>query len=222
MAFSAVRVTNGTTVSECDRAALAAIHDAAFPPEERYWPFEKIFEWVGQEGVELWILRRWGEAAGYITLQEVPTDRLVYLWYLAAAPDRRNAGLGAFGIRTVLADLAARAKPPVAVFFDARAPEGEDTAAPKNVFRRRRLSWYRQLGAYWLKGLDYPAVAANDAGEEYPCYILFFRIAGMPDEALVRLGAIAIAAYFFAPDDPRRQRLVKSFETMEVIPPTGV
>lgn len=220
MVFHADKITDGAAVTDGERAVLAAIHNAAFPPEERYWPFERIFEWVGLEGVELWILRRNGEAGGYITLQEVPADKIVYLWYLAVAPGFGNAGLGAFGIRAVLKDFAARPAPPVAAFFDARAPEGDDATA-KNIYRLRRLEWYRRLGAYWLKGLDYPAVAANDAGEEYPCYILFFPIAGMPDDALIRLGAIAIAAYFFAPDDPHRLRLVKSFETMEVLAPDG-
>ncbi len=69
MVFSAERVIDGAAVSEADRALLAAIHETAFPPEERYWPFENIFEWVGQEGVELWVLRRGGEAAGYISFR---------------------------------------------------------------------------------------------------------------------------------------------------------
>jgi len=216
--FSYERVTDAATVNGPTREALTRIHEAAFPPEERYWPFARLFDMAGKDGVELFILTRDGEAAGYISLQLVAADNVAYLWYLATAPDVRNVGLGAFGVRAVLTWLEMSAAPPVAAFFDARAPEPRDAGDPRS-YRNRRLRWYRDLGAYWLKGLDYMAAAATEGGDDYPCYILFFPVTRMPTAEEIRTGALAVAGYFYERGDARLESLVRSFDGMEVIAP---
>ena len=77
-----------------------------------------------------------------------------YLWYLAARQDARGKGIGARLYREILG-RAERAGSPALLFEVETVEETALFSAEAASFARRRIEWYRRLGAKLLEGVHY-------------------------------------------------------------------
>jgi len=74
-----------------------------------------------------------------------------FLWYFAVQPALRGQGLGAQLYRSVLDRLGPQVR---ALFFDVEDPRQMATPAEQEL-ARRRLAFYRRMGARPLDGIEY-------------------------------------------------------------------
>lgn len=78
-----------------------------------------------------------------------PELALAFLWYIAIKPGLRNQGYG-----TILYDYLAqtlREQPATVMLIEVEMPEGAEEPA----VARRRINWYRRLGAQVIRGIRY-------------------------------------------------------------------
>jgi ribosomal protein S18 acetylase RimI-like enzyme len=86
--------------------------------------------------------------------EEGDADAPAYLWYLATRPDARGKGTGARLYQEILARVEGAGSP--ALLFEVETPaEAALLSVEAADFARRRIEWYRRLGAKLLGGIHY-------------------------------------------------------------------
>lgn len=139
------------------------LYESAFPPEERVavstlLGYLKDKETGGASGAHLLAaLDPAGDLAGMAIYHELAEERVAFLWYLAVQPALRSGGMGAQIYRSILERLP---RDFVMLIFDVEIPEHlSDPAA--QALARRRIGFYRRLGARVLGGIRYRQQAAD-------------------------------------------------------------
>jgi GNAT superfamily N-acetyltransferase len=201
---------------------LRAIHDEAFPQDERQYSMGYMLERSGQADSLLRIIELDQRPVGYAYLELAPQGAAAFLWYVAVDSEVRGRGIGRAAIEDTLAMLR-REHPNLryALFEVGRPPGPKDPSLATQD--RRRLEFYRRLGAYWVRGVDYVIPAADDPSRSVAYEPMFFALAGALDEPEIRRAIVLMAAdnYEDRPDDPRWIRLQRSIEHATITAPDG-
>lgn len=112
--------------------------------------------------------------------------RAAFLWYLATLPELRGQGLGAWMYRGILARLPRGVE---AIYYDIEIPELAATPEEAQM-ARRRINFYRRLGAHRLAGILDHMRAADDR----PSLELYLMVHPLSD--LNPTAALALARTF--------------------------
>jgi GNAT superfamily N-acetyltransferase len=183
-------------------AAVLAIYRDAIDPSEQKTEAALRAMLAGKESLFL-IARERGVVTGFAILW-LPVDEAFWLLeYMAVAPARRGAGLGADLLR---ASMAEAARPFAIVEAEQPAP-----GASGELQKARRLRFYARHGFRRLAGLDYD-LPLRAAGLPPPMWLLVHadeEVLGLGREGVrAWLGAIYAGVYQQAPDDPRIPRML--------------
>lgn len=174
----------------------------------------------GQADSILRIVELEGRPVGYAYLELAPQAASAFLWYVAVEAGLRGRGIGRAAIEDTLVMLR-REHPDLryAPFEVARPVGPEDPAEPTPD--RRRLDFYRRLGAYWVRGVDYVIPAADDPDRSVAYEPMFFALTSAIDEREIRRAVVLMAEDNFEdrPDDPRWMRLKASIDHATITAP---
>jgi len=113
--------------------------------------------------------------------------RLAFLFYLATQPELRGHGLGAWLFRQTCDRLAGDAldlkgQPPLGMCWEVERPQ--DGQSPAEVeLRKRRINFYRRIGAILLDELEFIAPPIDDGQPPVPYYLMYLPVA--PEAATV-------------------------------------
>lgn len=125
-------------------------------------------------------LNEYGDFAGLARFSFHKAKQFAYLWYLAVMPQMRNLGIGA----QVYKDVYERSKAEGldALLFEVEIP-AETASKADAEFARRRIGFYRRLGARMLTGIHYLQSAGPDKPKT-PMHIMIHSIKPItPQEA---------------------------------------
>jgi GNAT superfamily N-acetyltransferase len=215
-------VKDAASVSPDTAERLRAIHDEAFAPDERQYSMDHMLERSGHADRILRIIELDQRAVGYAYLELAPRAASAFLWYVAVSAELRGRGIGRMAIDDTLLMLR-REHPELryALFEVARPVRPEDPAEPTED--RRLLEFYRRLGAYWVRGVDYVIPSADASSRSVAYEPMFFVLAGTIDGSEIRRAILVMAEdnYEDRPDDPRWIRLQRSVEHATITPPDG-
>lgn len=207
-------------LSSADVDRLRSIHAEAFPPEEQQYSMDYMLQRVGDPDSALRIIKVNDAIAGYLYLELSPQQATAFLWYLAVAVGQRDAGLGGSAVRDTL-DLLRREHPDLRyVLFEVHTPVAEHGLERQDLYRRR-IEFYRRLGAHWVQGVRYRVPAEGDPTRSVAYDPMFFALHGSFDSDEVRDRVLLMASGNFddAPDDPRWHRLQHSMMNMTIVSP---
>jgi GNAT superfamily N-acetyltransferase len=215
-----VDVESRASVSPDIAERLRRIHEEAFSPDERQYSMDYMLERSGQADSMLRIIELDERPVGYAYLELAPRLASAFLWYVAIDAELRGRGIGRTTIEDTLVKLR-REHPELryALFEVGRPARPEHPADPSED--HRLLDFYRRLGAYRVRGVDYVIPAADDPGRSVPYEPMFFALVGTLDEPEIRRAIIAMAEdnYEDRRDDPRWVRLQRSVERATITPP---
>lgn len=155
------------------RSQLEALHTEAFPIEERHVSMDDMLSSTGCEGLYLRFIYINDRLVGYVFYQVDAAEEIAYLWYLAVESSCRGRGIGSQAIRYLLQDLETSSVPIRYAILEAHSPL---TECPTWHRDRRRISLYRALGAYWLRGLRYAIVSNSDPNSVIHYEIMLFPV----------------------------------------------
>jgi GNAT superfamily N-acetyltransferase len=211
---------NRDAVDPAVLARLRAIHEEAFPPEERQYSIEYMVGRAGEPESVFRIIRFGERDAGYLYLELDPKASIAFLWYFAVDATLRNNGIGRLAITDTLAML--RRKHPLLRYalFEVHKPLRADDAAARDL-DRRRIEFYRRLGAFWVRNVDYRIPAADRPSRSVTYDPMFFVLHGEVDVDEIRAGILEMARDNFdeRPRDPRWTRLQNSLENLTIVAP---
>lgn len=123
-----------------------------------------------------------------------------FLWYLATQPGHRGRGLGAHLYAELVRRL--RAERARLLLFEVEIPEvASREGAEAAEFARRRIAWYRRLGAQVLCGVEYFQTVDGPAAP-VPMHVMAHRFEPLSVEEVY-----ALAAQFFGDAIQQRQPL---------------
>jgi GNAT superfamily N-acetyltransferase len=179
---------------------------------------EYMLERAGRPDALLRMIRVDDRVAGYMFLELSDDPATAFLWYFAIDERLRGRGVGAQAMKDTLQKVR-RAYPSVRyLFFEVHTPSD---AGHNSSLDRRRIEFYRRLGAYWVRGTDYRIPAADDPERSLSYDPMFFSLDGQVDPTEVRQAIALMARDNFEdrPDDPRWQRLL-IFERLSIVGPT--
>lgn len=224
----ALRVISIETVRTRASAAdigdeLTAIHEEAFEAAEQHYSMDHMLAQIESDDSIFRVVSLHGHAVGYLYLELVERSETAFLWYFAIASEHRSGGLGGMAITDTLELLRRDHQTLRYVFFEVHKP-----AADEDYYGghddSRRIRFYRRLGAYWIRGVDYRIPAANDDSRavsiEYDP--MFFVLRGALHEPEVRQ-RIAMMAEDNFEDDPKDERwtsLKESLTSATILAPT--
>jgi ribosomal protein S18 acetylase RimI-like enzyme len=208
----------GAALDDESIATLRRIHDDAFPPGERQYDVRFMLDNAGRHGFQLLLLTEPGgptsahRVAGYVFLQARPELEIAYLWYLAVDRQRRGNGLGSAMVSLALEEVRDRWPAVRAVFLEA----GE---------RPRRF--YRGMGFWWLRGLDYRIPVEGDSTSSLTYDPMFAPLCGPADEMDDRFVGRAVLEmardnFRFREHDQRWQDLRASVSRMRRVSPADL
>ncbi len=141
------------------------LYETSFPPEEkilvsRFFRFlDPDFKEDGVESRLVAALDEHGEFVGLMFYRIRAETGVFSLWYLATLPELRGSGIGAECYREVL--RRAQESGSSFVFFEVEVPED----SPDAEIARRRIEFYRRLGAKLLRGIRLTQKMGNHARE---------------------------------------------------------
>ena len=180
-----IRVDRTAELDDATIKALEEIHNEAFPPEEQKLSIDSMLKEVRTSGNFLHLVWLDGVIIGYFFFEVRTSLRMAFLWYFAIKKCWRNRGIGNRVIRTMLAQLERWPTPIRYALFESRSPTvGSDH---ENI-DRRRIEFYRRLGAHWLRGLKYRVPSHAD-----PTVLLSYEVMLFPIADRVRRKEIGIA-----------------------------
>jgi ribosomal protein S18 acetylase RimI-like enzyme len=218
------RVDDPDKLTPSEIRRLADIHQEAFGPAERQYEMEDMLRRVAAGGGVLRVITQDQIPIGYQYLEQAADSRFVFLWYFAVDSVRRNGGIGAKAFRN-LVELV-RSEYPAAryLMFEVHRSGMHGGLDGDDVYSRL-IYFYRRLGSYLVRGIDYRLPAANDetgaASVDYRP--MFVPLTGEPDLVEVREGVLAMASDEYGPDhdDPRWLAMTRTAE-IDVIPPPEI
>ena len=160
-----------------------------------------------------------GRAAGYLYLEFAPDQTTAFLWYFAVDAEMRNRGVGRLAMIDTLELLRREHASVRYLMFEVRDVEHDDGSHGRPT-ARSSVDFYRRLGAYVVRGIDYRLPAADDATRSVTYDPMFFVLNGPPDPSEVRERVLLMASDNFDtdPDDPRWITLQRS-GPVTILPP---
>jgi ribosomal protein S18 acetylase RimI-like enzyme len=167
--------------------ALHRIHEEAFPPAERQYDIRFMLHNTGRHGFRLLVLTEPAGptgahgVVGYVFVQARPDLETAYLWYLAIDSGRRGHGLGRRMVRLAL-EAVRDGWPSIRAVFLEAGP------GPRR--------FYRGLGFWWVRGLDYLIPAEGDPARSLaydPMYLPLRGSADDLDDRFVRQAVLEMA-----------------------------
>lgn len=218
--ITVVDIRNRASVPPATEARLRAIHEEAFPPEEQQYSMDYMLGQVGRLGSIFRIIMSAERVAGYAYLELSPETATAFFWYIAVDPALRNNGIGRFAIDDTVAMLRREHPDLRYVLFEVHTPLDHHDQL-RQTLDQRRIGFYRRLGAYWVRGVDYRIPAADDARRSIAYDPMFFALRDKFDENQIRDGVLLMAADNFedSPDDPRWLSLRQSVERATIASP---
>ena len=198
------------------RDELERIHNEAFQPEERHFSVGFFIKNNRQKGFELWIAKMKDVTIGYAFFQIIKRSRIAVFWYMAVDNKWRNRGLGREIIRRILKDLKSRS---IAIYYfilESRTPDNSESGSS---FNRRRIAFYRSLGAYWIRNLDYTIASNTDPNASIRYELLFFAIGNEVESEGVNRALKDFAEIGYDNSDSRKAKFINSLEEMYIQPP---
>lgn len=218
--ITTVRTLRRADIDPPTQARLIAIHDDAFGPEERQYSMASMLGQAGRSGHIFRTIRADRRVVGYTYLELAPAAALAFLWYMAIEADMRNRGIGRLAVKRTL-DLLRRSHRGLRyAMFEVHRPIEEEDEARQRI-DRRRIEFYRRLGAFWVQGVDYRIPAADDPTRSIAYDPMFFRLRRSHDETEIRSGVLLMARDNFEGEhgDPRWLRLQRSLPRMTIVAP---
>jgi ribosomal protein S18 acetylase RimI-like enzyme len=211
-----------------DRADLPAftqqrlneIHEAAFGPDERQYSMDYMLERAGRRDTILRLIREGHRPCGYVYLELESQSSAAFLWYMAVDASLRNHGIGRRAVIDTL-DMLRREYPGLRyVMFEVHRPQ-EYGDPERRALDSRLIEFYRRLGAYLVRGIDYRIPAADDPSRSVTYDPMFFILSGDLDPEEVRERVLLMASDNFEdnPDDPRWLSLQNTDGMTIVAPP---
>ena len=182
---------------------LGRIHEEAFPAEERQLSIRYMVDRAGRPDSILLVATSDGAAVGYAYVELPRAAPYAFLWYMAVEAGHRDQGIGRELI-TDLVEALRRDRPERRILlFEVHRPSADDTAG--NSLDRRRIEFYRRLGARWVRGIDYRIPAAGDASVSLAYDPMFVALHDSFDPEEVARGIVAMAedSYLDRLTDPR-------------------
>ena len=154
--------------------ALKRIHNEAFPPEEQKMSINSMLEDVGSSNCFLRAVRLDGAIIGYLFFEVRISSRLAFLWYFAIDKRWRSQGIGEKTVHILLTELENWPTPIRYALLECRSPT---PSSDQHNWETRRIKFYRRLGAYWLRGLEYRVPSATDPTTTFLSYdVMLFCI----------------------------------------------
>jgi GNAT superfamily N-acetyltransferase len=139
--------------------AFMDIYQASFPLSEQmrfsWWIGMLLAKAAGQEevGHPLALLED-GEVAAISYYESGAPETAAYLWYLATREDLRGRGVGAELYRGIVERTRNEGSP--ALLFEVETIEqARSISEEAAIFARRRIEFYRRMGAHQLGGIHY-------------------------------------------------------------------
>ena len=181
------------------------LYETAFPPEERM-PVAWFLRLIGERRHGLApnsyiqaVLDESGSFVGLLRYDLCDQPPVAYLWYIAIAPEARGAGLGAACFNEVVRRAGESGLR--AVIFEVEIPEYFDDPIRRDN-ARRRIEFYRRLGAFLLTGIRYMQRIPNQP--EVPLHIMVrpidpinaieaFEMAGLLLDDVTQVGELALS-----------------------------
>jgi ribosomal protein S18 acetylase RimI-like enzyme len=197
--------------------ALRRIHEEAFPPAERQYDVPFMLHATGRHGFRLLLLTQpvgpvgAHVVVGYVFLQARPDLETAYLWYLAIDSERRKRGFGRTMVKLALESVLDGWPSIRAVFL-------ESGPGPRR--------FYRDLGFWWVRGLDYVIPAEGDPARSLgydPMYLPLHGSDDDLDDRFVSEAVLEMARDNFRArrDDPRWKNLRESASRMRRVSPAS-
>jgi len=188
-------------------ATLRSIHDEAFAPAERQYTIERMTD-AAASNESLMLLTDGTEVVGYLFLEVRRPHEVAYFWYLAIDEAKRARGLGTSMVEHTFDVVRDRWPACRAVFLETAHPSDLDDSTSDEM---RRVTFYRRLGFWWVRGVDYEIPAADapkDLSKSLRYDPMFFPLKGDGedlDDAFVRTATIEMARDNFrrGATDPR-------------------
>lgn len=180
------------------------LYELAFPPEERV-PVSWFLRLIGEKRQGLApnshiqaVLDESGAFVGLLRYDLGEQPAVGYLWYIAITPNARGAGIGSACFDEVV--RRARKSGLRALIFEVEIPEHfDDPDRCENA--RRRIEFYRRLGAFLLTGIRYVQHVPNQP--EVPLHVMVrpiepinaveaFEMARLVLEDVTQVGELAL------------------------------
>jgi len=212
-------VPGPTAVTPATRSRLRALHEAAFPLAERQYSMQDMLGRAGERNCIFRIVTLGQDVAGYLYLELSPETATAFLWYFTIDAALRNRGIGRLAIRDTL-EMLRREHPDLRyAMFEVHKPLAADQAG--RDLDLRRIHFYRGLGAFLVRGVDYRIPAADDRERSLTYEPMFFALHDSFDRTEIGVSIVAMARDNFEsrPDDPRWLRLRKSIGRMTIVAP---
>lgn len=206
-------------MSDEDFRALERIHNDGFGPEERQFTAELMRKHAGRDGYRLFLAELKRAIVGYIFVQVIPAKGVCYLWYTAVDEKMRGRGLGGTIMRKTLEIIEREHTEVRLVLLESHCPEPEE---PLDGWNRRRIEFYRRLGAHHITGINYGVPAADDPTNLIHYDILYFEFGGAAKIEFVRDAVADMMRGNLKPDDARVKPMLKSLKNMRIIAPPDV
>jgi len=198
-------------------AALAqqvkAIYMEAFPPSERE-PFYRIISAVNRGTRWLFCACSSTCVYGFAITVPLPDMGMHLLEYLAAAVNMRNRGIGAALVRDVQQSLRVQGTISGIVLEAESDEEGDPVERPT---RRRRIEFYRRMGAIVIegvKGYTMPDMRGSGYLAMKLLWLPVISSAPMPDGPELRACIVSIYrhSYGLGPDNPLVRNVLASLQ----------
>lgn len=170
------------------------LYETAFAPCEKVLVSEhlKILQQKAQNQAQdhflLAVLDHHSRFAGLLRYQLFPDAGAAFLWYFAIEPRLRNTGLGSQVYRALLQKVDdGRTR---ALVFEVEIPELQEPVSACQ-FARRRIEFYRRLGARRMHGIDY----LQYVGQHQPPTPMHLMVQPLVDLNPLEAFALAKAVY---------------------------
>jgi GNAT superfamily N-acetyltransferase len=140
--------------------AVRAIYEAGFPAAVRA-PFRDLVEVEPTERTQV-LLGDDGAVLGLVLVRDLADTGWTFLRYFVVAEALRGQGIGGRLWSALCRDLAARGC--TRLLFDVEDPDDPSADAHEAEERRRRVRFYRRLGAEVIAGSPYTPPHHGEAG----------------------------------------------------------
>jgi GNAT superfamily N-acetyltransferase len=169
-------------------AELREIYFEAFPPEERL-PFEELSAPSG--GYDVTVLFDGTTVHGFAAHCPLSSFPALYLGYLAVSRARRSEGLGETLWRHLVGDVTHRSGMRGLVL---EVEDPELAGAPNAEQRRRRIAFYRRVGAVMLPTAEY-CMPGMDGADDVPMRLMWAPVRGTAAPAENQLPPLVLSLY---------------------------
>ncbi|UCH35402.1 MAG: GNAT family N-acetyltransferase, partial [Armatimonadota bacterium] len=196
-----IRPSEPVSSETCDK--LNRIHIEAFPPEEQQMSMEFMLSKTGSDGYGLKAVFLGDAVVGYAFYQVHESAEIAFLWYMAVDAEWRRIGVGREIVTRLISDLGTRRAVVRYLLLEARAPEPD---APADDINRRRIAFYRSLGAHWVRGIDYAVASHTDPDRSISYEVLAFPVADHVTPERLRPAVSVLASESMGANDPHLER----------------